>query len=499
MARFETGQSVGTANIDANFDVMTSTPQVHSTYSGLTGAPNYVGAVKSFMEVDSGNLSASSYLDNPRVTSDANMSTGVMTPLFDYAFNGTAQDTGNWFTAFTTMTATVGNGTLLLNANNTATTSTGVYIQSKRYFNLTGSAGLKVSSEIAITLPAAANEAWYFGLGVPVSSTALPTDGVWFQYTNSGLIGSVANNAVITSTASLPVANPITIPTNTIESLSIRIHNREVYFLYNGSVLGSIAMPAPQPEPFMSGALPYFCQYINTGSVSGSQMQLQLGTVAIDQLDSNIGKPYPHIQAGKGLMAYQGSEGGTMGSTALYPNNWAVSAGNAMTNTASTGFVGLGGQFSWQPTLTQFTDGILCSYQNPVGGINQTPRTMYITGIRIQSSVSTVLATGGTWGVYPFYSLAFGHTNVSLATTETASFATASTKAPRRIALGIETFAANAAVGSVSTTNIPVLVQFASPVVVNPGEFVAIAAKNVGNITVSGVITSSITFDSYLE
>jgi hypothetical protein len=41
--------------------------------------------------------------------------------------------------------------------------------------------------------------------------------------------------------------------------------------------------------------------------------------------------------------------------------------------------------------------------------------------------------------------------------------------------------------------------SFLSPVVVNPGEYVAIAAKNVGTVTSGGTITSMITFDGYVE
>jgi hypothetical protein len=141
-------------------------------------------------------------------------------------------------------------------------------------------------------------------------------------------------------------------------------------------------------------------------------------------------------------------------------------------------------------------DGILCSYQNPVGGINQIPRTLFITGVRIQSMV-TAAFTGGP--VYVLYSLAYGHTAASLATAETASFVTASTKAPRRVPLGMENFVVSALVGAVSQTNFPVVMQFASPIVVNPGEFVAIAAKNIGTVTSVGAILTLVTYDAYLE
>ena len=226
-------------------------------------------------------------------------------------------------------------------------------------------------------------------------------------------------------------------------------------------------------------------------------MQLKVATTFVDQLDSQLAKPYPHVQAAKGLSAYQATQGGTMGSTALLTNNLAPGAGAAIANaTAGAGALGLGGQLTYQPTLAANTDGILCSYANPAGGVNQTPRTLYITGVRIQSIV-TAAFTGGP--VYAIYSLAFGHTAVSLATGEQVSFTSGTTKLPRRIALGCEIFPVTSAIGQVSTTNTPVQMSFLSPVVVNPGEFVAIAAKNVGTVTSGGTITSMVTFDGYWE
>ena len=500
MAVIETGNSTsGLANVDANNDLMTSTPQANSRYGGATGAPNYVGATRFFCENDPGTLSGTALLASPFVTAiDDNLQAGMMTPLLDYAFNGTAQDTSMWYTAFSTMTATASGGYLTLNASNIGTTSTGVNMSTKRYFNLTGNAGLRFGAILNITLAAAANEIWYAGLGIPASATGAPTDGVWFQYTSAGLIGTVVYNGTTTSTGALPTANPLTIPVNTNVLLQIRIHDRIVYFMYNGNIIGSIATPAGQGAPFMTDALPAFVQYVNTGTVSGGTfMQLKVATVQVDQLDSNLGKPYPHVQAAKGLMIYQGFQGGSMGSTALYTNSLAPGSGAAMTNTTAALGTGLGGQFTWQPTLAANTDGILSSYQNPVGSVNQTPRTLYITGVRIQSIVTSAF-TGGP--VYATYSLAYGHTAVSLATAESGSFTNATAKAPRRIALGIESFAVTAALGAVSATNCPVVMQFLSPIVVNPGEFIAIVAKNMaGTVTSGGTITTLVTFDGYAE
>lgn len=59
------------------------------------------------------------------------------------------------------------------------------------------------------------------------------------------------------------------------------------------------------------------------------------------------------------------------------------------------------------------------------------------------NAVVTAAITGGP--VIYAYSLAYGHTAVSLATTESAT-----TKAPRRLPVGIQTFAPTSPVGTTS-------------------------------------------------
>jgi hypothetical protein len=186
-------------------------------------------------------------------------------------------------------------------------------------------------------------------------------------------------------------------------------------------------------------------------------------------------------------MGSQGTNGNTMGSTALLTNNLAAGAGAVLTNTTAAAGVGLGGQFSVQPTLAVGTDGILQSYQVPVGSINITPRTLVIYGIWLQGCVSTVLVGNATAVAYE-YSLAYGHTNVSAATAEAVA-----AKAPRRDALGFESYAAAAPVG---TTGQGIYRSFTSPKIVNPGEFIQILAKNLGVVTTTGVITFTVGFDS---
>ena len=116
----------------------------------------------------------------------------------------------------------------------------------------------------------------------------------------------------------------------------------------------------------------------------------------------------------------QGQQGHTQGSTALFTNSLAAGAGAVMTNTTAALGVGLGGQFSVLPTLAVPTTGILCSYQNPVPTTILTGKQLVITGVKIESVVTTVLVGNATPVIYAL-GIAYGHTTVSLATAEGAS------------------------------------------------------------------------------
>ena len=89
-------------------------------------------------------------------------------------------------------------------------------------------------------------------------------------------------------------------------------------------------------------------------------------------------------------------------------------------------------------------------------------------------------------------SLAYGHTAVSLATTESAT-----TKAPRRLPVGIQTFAQTAAVG----VQPPSLQDdyTVAPICVQPGEFFQVVLRNLGAVTTTGAVTFVVGVTGYWE
>src|SRR3972149_4441170 len=252
-----------------------------------------------------------------------------------------------------------------------------------------------------------------------------------------------------------------------------------------------INVPAPNAIPYLTLSLPICMMTRNAGTVVGGAIY-KLAIAAAIQLDLFVNKPGSHQAALQGN-AYQGQEGDTMGSLAIY-SNAALGAAAALVNTsAAAQFTGLGGGALVAPTLAAGTDGILFSYQNPVGSVTQQPKTLVVTGVRISAVVQAAL-TGGPLALA--YSVAYGHTAVSLATAETGSFVTATTKAPRRVPIGVNGCAATAAAG-VQLNDI--IARFASPIVVNPGEFFAITCRNQGTVTSAGAVMFAACIDHHFE
>lgn len=78
----------------------------------------------------------------------------------------------------------------------------------------------------------------------------------------------------------------------------------------------------------------------NSGTVTGGST-IKIGSIHVEQLDMQTSKSYAHQMAIQGN-SYQGQEGDTMGSLAIY-SNAAIGAAAALTNTtAAAPNIGLG-------------------------------------------------------------------------------------------------------------------------------------------------------------
>lgn len=481
--------TAGKANVTADYQLAVSLP--------ANDTPSLMGGVRMFSENDDGTITGTAYNKSPETSPDYRLRVGLDTILFTDSFNATAQNTSYWSYTFNTLTAAQpGAGTVNFSTVQGTTSAHGAFMRTFQHFPLIGTAPVSVEFTVGqFTAVLVANEVWMMGLGLPTAATTEPTDGCWVRLTTAGLIGEIRYNGVTTQSGVLRTLAQLTV--SDLYKIAIVIGEQEIEYWLDDVFLGEQSMPASNGQPFITSALPVFMMKYNTGAVANTNT-MRVSDVTVSLLDIASNKPWAHQLAGMGQMAYQGQNGGTMGTTALLPNATAATTvtGGAISQTVPIA-TGLGGQAGIVAN-TPGADGLITSFQNPTGGINQTPRNLIITGVRIDS-VNIGAAVATTASVLQ-WSLAYGATGgtvPSLAQAETGSFITATAKAYRRVPLGLQSWIVAAGIGA--TTN-PITVNFTSPVVVHPGQWVASVAKFlVGTATASQVIWATVTFDAYYE
>jgi hypothetical protein len=445
------------------------------------------GGYRSFVvENDAGVMTGSKHMASPYVSEQRRLAVGLDTVIFTDTFNATTQNTGIWKSAANVLTFSFSGG--YVNFNSALNTAAGSQIyQSYEYFPLYGNSVLLVDITGALTAVPPANFQMEAGL-FRADATAqpyTPTDGVYFRVTSAGLIGVVNYAGSETTTGVLMSTGAIGINVN--GNYRIILSEDNVEFWGNGYYLGALPTPAGYGQPMSAASNPISIRQYQPG-VAGAAISIKISDITVTLGDIQTAKPWAEQMGHQGMAAYQGQNGMTMGTTALYANSAAPTAAVPTNTTAALG-AGLGGHFYHTNTLAINTDGIISSYQVPAGTTAITPRQLCVTGVAISTGVNVTLANAA--GAMYNWSLAYGHTTVTLATTETVI-----TKAPRRIALGVQ-----GAVGAlVQGTVLPEINRrFNTPICVNPGEFLQTVVKNTGTVGTAGQLDHHITFDGYWQ
>lgn len=451
------------AEVDANGRQLVRLPD--------NSTPANVGGVRFFSENDDGAQTGTPYNKSPETSQDFRVRVGMDTVVFTDTFNATAQNTGTWKHAFTTMTMTQSAGFLNVNAAGTSTVSGNyAYLQSWRYFMLIGTAPLAMEWTVQADKTPTANEVIQFGFGV-ATGAADPVDGVWFEYTSAGLVGVIRyNSGAQQKTAAF--MDPATFGLNTTRKCVAVVGEREVEWWIDDVLYAEQMIPAAQSQPFLTTALPLFVQKYNNALVGSSpNVIFKVGDVTVSLMDIASNQTWANQMASMGL-GMQGMNGGTMGSPQVQWSNTALPAAAAATNTTAALGAFLGGIFQMNAPATSATDVIISSYQNPAGGVNQTPRTMRLRGIKVTmvNSVAAVATTPTTLAL----AVAWGGTALTLAQAETGSFVTATAKARRIQPIGVVSLPIGAVPGAISNE---VQFDFEAPLVINPGEFVQVVGK----------------------
>lgn len=459
-------------------------------------SPDNVGCTRHFGENDGGALTGVTLLRSPEVDVDYRERAAADTIMDDHVFNTTAQDTGKHTYSNTTMTNAWTAGQVTTNASSITTTTTGTVFSTYAFFPILGTTTLATDTEIGFSAQPQSNVFIEFGIGIPGAQTVAPTDGVFFRLNASGLQGIASFNGAETSTGIFPAADGAGTWTYTnakrYQFICYATTVEAQFWVNDGTganCLGTIPLPSGQSRMCMSSAGQFFLKHRHTGGAAGGVIQSTMGAYNV-----RIGGPQMattlSTQGNRLNGSYQGLSGGPMGTSARFGtittgNEANVTAAVPTTTTAALGS-GLGGTFWETVSLAVNTDGIIMSYQVPAGTVNYPGRRLILRGMFLTSYVQTVIA-GGPYIAEWF--LAFGHTAVSLATTETAT-----SKAPRRIALPFtQAITANQAVSTMISQN-ETFVDFGdAPVFVNPGEFVQLCTRHIGTVGTSGTVVHRVT------
>lgn len=483
------------ALIGKDLTTQASTTNGVPVFTGDAGVtPAGVGGIRMFSENDSGTITGVPYLKSPETSTDYRLRVGMDTLLYDHTPSETSVDTTRIkISGIATMTTSMASGFIATNAGGAATAS-GNYVSwsTCRVFRIRGASQLYIEFEVNLNnATLIANQIVEFGLFLPVAGVQ-PADGAWFQLDSGGLKALTNYNGSITQSGVLQASwTP-----NRNYHLTLVLADSTVELWQDDELLGEIAVPAGQAAPCLTDSLPITIQQRNSGIVSASgQGIFKFGNIVSSAGDLNLQKPFAFQMAGMGHMGYQAQAGATMGTTAAFPNATAATTvtGAALSQTVTLA-TGLGGQVGITAAVPGI-DGLVFNYTNPVGSISRPPRNLTITGIKISAvNIGAAVATTPTT---ISWSLAFGAGSANLAVAEAVALTAASVKSFRRVPLGIQSWQIGAGIGARETD---IYMPFASPVVVHPGEMVALVAKFIqGTATASQVIFVNATYDCHFD
>lgn len=463
--------TAGEANVTTDYSLKTTLER------DVDANPSNVSAIKIFSENDSGTKTGTPYLYSPETDEDYRLRVSQDTFLDNETFNYTAQNTGKHTYATSTLTGTWTTAGFTTNGGNVTTTGTGMTFGTYAEFPLITS-GL-LYCEFTGSLSAALTTNFVIDIGMfrrGAATAYAPTDGVYFRINASGVSGVINYNGSETATSVFSFTHTI----GKKYQFIIVVSEREVAFWIDNVLYATLDTPVGQGTPYLSATLPFSVRHAHTGT-TGAAIQFVLNDYGVSIAGGNIVKTLGEL--GNSMFgSYQGLSGGTMGSLASYANSTNPTAA-APSNTALTANLpsGLGGQGAVTAAAGAATDGIWGSYQVPAGTVSIQGKRLKITGVMVDAvNIGAAVATTSTTLQF---SLAFGHTSVSLATTEAVA-----AKAPRRVSLGFMSWLVGAAIGA-APSNGAINVMFPEPIYVNSGEFVQLVGKFlVGTATASQVI-----------
>jgi hypothetical protein len=407
---------------------------------------------------------------------------------------GAALNSACWSSTVTTAATAVASAELALNSASSTAANAVARVTSYRTFAMPSPGVLAADFTLRVLTsdPGVLNTTWEVGFFI-ASGTTAPTDGVFLRMSAVGELRLVVNfNGTETQSGVIDYAATPTgwssalLPINEARGVILTMHDDAARLWIEDALVAEVESPTSTPMPTQSQALPFNVRIYNGAVAPATATQLRIGPVSISMggLGVNVASVAESATlAGGG--GYQGQSGATMGSTANWANS-AAPAAASLSNTAA-GYATLGGQFSFAAPAGAETDFALFAYQVPAAAAGSHNRNLIIHGVRVDAvNIGAAVATTATvlqWAI------GVGSTAVSLATAEAAT-----TRAPRRVALGVQSWIVGSAIGAPVEA---IRHTFRGGLLAEAGSFVHIMVKvPVGTATASQVIRGTVSIDA---
>jgi hypothetical protein len=420
-----------------------------------------------------------------RFADDGRVDTGRDVPMFRDNFVGSAIAAfSKWVQSLTTMTVSVANGALTLNAGAIVTANTYATLTTAQKFHPAMDGRLLFMARVRpINLPAT-NATAEIGLGNGTTNTAQLTDGAFFRWNASGGFECV----IVRSSTETAVA--MTAPTAGVYSvLMIEVNASSAYCTIERPDLQTrveqfIPLDTGAPSAFGESPGGFLRVWTATGAAPALAPQISVGAFEVVNRVVDMQRP-------------QAVTNGTQGHAAVYTPTTGLASTNFTNSTGPTsatlsntaaGYTTLGGKFQFAAVAGAVTDYALFGYQVP------TSYRFVVTGIDV-STCNTVVAVATTATVFE-WGLGVNATAVSLATTDATGATPA--QAPRRLALGEQSLIVGAAAGQCATD---LSRDFSySPLVVDSGRFLHVILQvPVGTATATEIFRGTVTVRGYFE
>lgn len=410
------------------------------------------------------------------------LGTGLAQIDFEQGFAASAISPSVWRQDLTTMTTSVSNNAVILNAGNSVASGAVARLTSWRQAETPRGADRVVAwrAMLPTQVTGAVIEMGMF----TATGVAAPTAGAFFRYASDGslrgVIISVSGAESTTATISTPTLNAA-------HDYMILIGGQSVIFQIDNVVVGVITLGDTSPSPVTSESGP-FCARLYNAAATATAQQVQLYRCVGVYYGGTYGYSRPELAALNGDVGSQGIVGGSTGSLANYANS-AAPASATLSNTAA-GYTTLGGQFQFAAVAGAETDYALFAFQVPAQSATNQGRTLLVRGVWIDTT-NTGAAVAGTETILQ-WSVGYDSSAVSLATADAAA-----AKARRVVPLGIQSFAIGAAIGAQA---IRISQAFAQPLPVYAGNYFHVILKMPrGTATASQVIRGVVGVDATWE